>query len=102
MMLLTDEEQMEKQVEMLKNSDDELDKEYAEALIELIQAKGVINQLRIACDKALSLRGLVSAILDPLALDGEIESLRERYVRIEQEIREALNAERKFRRRKDG
>lgn len=66
---------------------------------DLIEAKDVIRIMENACDKALTLRGLVAAINDPLALEGEKQEFRSRYKQIETEIRAAVGKARAFRRK---
>lgn len=50
----------------------------------------IINDLILACKAALILRGLATAITDPLALRGEREEYRKRYQEIEQQILGAI------------
>lgn len=69
---------------------DESDLRAIDADFELIKAKVVIRKLVIACEKALTLRGLWTAINDPLALEGEKQELREKFKKIELEIRAAI------------
>lgn len=57
--------------------------------LKLHRAKLVINQLSLACEGALLLRGIAAAIRDPLALEGEKQMYRKRYLEIEAEIRAA-------------
>lgn len=57
---------------------------------DLIEAKAVILKLETACNLALTLRGITAAINDPLILDGEKQALRERYLKIENQMRTAV------------
>lgn len=56
------------------------------------ESEKIINDLVLACESALLLRGLWTAILDPLALKGEKEELRARFKEIEAQIRRAIEA----------
>lgn len=84
---------VEKNDAVLGLSNEDLDESF-----DLIWAKTVIKKLEIACDKALLLRGLWSAINDPLSLEGEKIQMRERYQKIEAEIRAAICEAENFRR----
>ena len=50
----------------------------------------VINDLALACEAALLLRGITAAINDPLTLNGEKEKYRRRYIEIEKQILAAV------------
>jgi hypothetical protein len=55
------------------------------------KAEATNNELLLACEAALLLRGIHAAILDPLALAGEKESYRSIYKEIEAQIRAAID-----------
>ena len=70
--------------------------ESIEVRLKLHEVKRVNNELLLACEAALLLRGIAAAILDPLALAGEKEIYRARYKEIETQIRAAVeNAKRR-------
>ncbi len=48
------------------------------------------DELILACEAALRLRGLVNAITDPLALSGDKQIFRTQYMEIEKQIRAAI------------
>ena len=50
----------------------------------------IINNLVLACESALLLRGLWSAINDPLALEGDKQKYRLRFLEIEEQIKKAI------------
>ncbi len=50
----------------------------------------LINQLVLAVEAGLLLRGLTAAILDPLALKGDKDKYRTRYAEIEQQMKSAI------------
>lgn len=63
---------------------------------DLIEARAVINQMASALLDATRLRGLTAAINDPLALEGEKEAVRNRYLQIEANINAAIEVSRRF------
>lgn len=70
---------------------------FIDGAIDLIQAKRIIHKLETACEKALTLRGLMLAANEKYALEGEKRELRERIMKIEIEIRAAIFDAEEFR-----
>lgn len=72
---------------------------HGENLLELMNVQAKLRkleyateQLELACESALLLRGIAGAIVDPLALHGDKEAYRARYKEIEAQIRDAIKA----------
>ncbi len=61
-----------------------------ECQTEKSELEQIINELVLACDGALLLRGIAAAIRDPLAFEGEKQEYRARYKEIELQIRAAI------------
>lgn len=69
----------------------------SKAMLEKSARDIVIRKLKTACEKALHLRGLVSAINDPLSFAEERKLCRQRFINTEREIRQALEEADKLR-----
>ena len=54
------------------------------------ETERVINDLVLACEAALLLRGFTLALTDPLALYAEKEKYRQRYKEIGEQIKAAI------------
>ncbi len=61
-----------------------------DAIVEAIELKAVNRMLVAACWAALELRGIWTAINNPLMLEGERNNLRIRFRQIELSIRAAI------------
>ena len=76
-------------VEILK-SGDAFDEELIDVAVDLIELKAINRMLVASCWDALQLRGIWTALNDPLALDMEKRKLRERFKQIELGIRVSI------------
>lgn len=63
---------------------------------DLTEAKAVIKQLTSALLDATMIRGIYAGLNDPLALQGEKQELRERFLQIEAKINAAIETSRRF------
>lgn len=63
---------------------------------DLTEAKAVIKQMASALRDATMIRGIYTGLNDPLALQGEKQELRKRYLQIEAKINAAIETSRRF------
>lgn len=90
MLLMMDDEPREFPAEKVNHilHPDELS--FIDDALDLIEAKRIIRELGTVCEKALTLRGLMMAINERYALEGEKREYRERVMKIEIEIRSMI------------